>query len=947
MGAPVEREIASGQKHLYQLTLMPGQFIKVEVRQLSAEVRISLIPPDGKTIPVLDSFLHDPLVHVERVVDQAGTYRVEIYTRSKVPTGRYEIRLAELRPATENDRALEEAQESLEKAMVLMRTDKFTQAAPLWTRVIELRERVLGPDSLEVAEALSSLGVVYEHMSDYASAEPLLQRALRIKEKIRGPEHPAVADLLRSLGDLYLSKGDDVQAEELLQKARGIFERTQAETINLAALLRQLGEIYYARHDYQKSESYFRQSMAILERLLGPDHYHLVDSFAILGHVAYDAGDYAKAEPLFQKALTITEKALGPQNLKVAGFLNDLAMLYSTTGNYQKAEELYQRALAIHELQGMADENARDTPLGLARLNAARGQLSEAVRFQTLATDIEERSVGLNLAVGSEREKLALLDSLSRDSSRNISLHADLDPNDPKALELAANTILRHKGRVQDAMSAALAGLHLRLGPEDQKLLDQLNEANGRLANLVLSGPQKASPTEYQDQIRKLEERRGSLEDEISRRTSGFYQASRPVTVAAIQQAIPRDAALIEFAVYRPFDPKAPDPKAFGEPRYVAYVIRSQGEVRWQKLGTVKEIDAGVSALRLALRDPQRHDVERLARVLDEQVMAPVRALTGDATQLLISPDGQLNLIPFAALLDESGRYLIQRFALVYLTSGRDLLHLRVARTGASQPLVITNPLFGDAAGKLLASTNHPTRPAALRRRSVVAGSDLADVYFAPLSGTAQEGLSIQAVFPEVNILSGAQATEAALKQANAPRVLHIATHGFFLTDSGSLTSMSAGEKTRSITTGPSRITNPLLRSGLALANANLRNRVGDDGILTALEATGLNLWGTKLVVLSACDTGIGEVRNGEGVYGLRRAFVIAGAESLVMSLWPVSDYTTRTLMTSYYRNLKQGLGRADALRRVQLELLQRNPKLHPFYWASFIQSGEWAPLER
>src|SRR5215813_4072918 len=383
LGAPVEREIASGQKHLYQLTLMPGQFIKVVVRQLSAEVRISLIPPDGKTIPVLDSFLHDPLVHVERVVDQAGTYRVEIYTRSKVPTGRYEIRLAELRPATENDRALEEAQESLEKAMVLMRTDKFTQAAPLWTRVIELRERVLGPDSLEVAEALSSLGVVYEHMSDYASAEPLLQRALRIKEKIRGPEHPAVADLLRSLGDLYLSKGDDVQAEELLQKARGIFERTQAETINLAALLRQLGEIYYARHDYQKRESYFRQSMAILERLLGPDHYHLVDSFAILGHVAYDAGDYAKAEPLFQKALTITEKALGPQNLKVAGFLNELAMLYSTTGNYQKAEELYQRALAIHELQGMADENARDTPLGLARLNAARGQLSEAVRFQT------------------------------------------------------------------------------------------------------------------------------------------------------------------------------------------------------------------------------------------------------------------------------------------------------------------------------------------------------------------------------------------------------------------------------------------------------------------------------------------------------------------------------------------------------------------------------------
>ena len=136
------------------------------------------------------------------------------------------------------------------------------------------------------------------------------------------------------------------------------------------------------------------------------------------------------------------------------------------------------------------------------------------------------------------------------------------------------------------------------------------------------------------------------------------------------------------------------------------------------------------------------------------------------------------------------------------------------------------------------------------------------------------------------------------------------------------------------------------MRSGLAFAGANLRNGSNDDGILTALEASGLNLWGTKLVVLSACDTGVGEVRNGEGVYGLRRAFVLAGAESLVMSLWPISDYTTRELMTNYYRNLKQGMGRGEALRQVQLDMLKQNPNLHPFYWANFIQSGEWANLD-
>ena len=134
----------------------------------------------------------------------------------------------------------------------------------------------------------------------------------------------------------------------------------------------------------------------------------------------------------------------------------------------------------------------------------------------------------------------------------------------------------------------------------------------------------------------------------------------------------------------------------------------------------------------------------------------------------------------------------------------------------------------------------------------------------------------------------------------------------------------------------------------MALANANAhdQNAPTDDGILTALEASGLNLWGTKLVVLSACDTGLGEVKNGEGVYGLRRAFVLGGAESVVMSLWPISDDSTRRLMAGYYKNLKAGLGRGKSLRRVQLDLLARDPKLHPFYWANFIQSGAWAELE-
>jgi CHAT domain-containing protein len=196
--------------------------------------------------------------------------------------------------------------------------------------------------------------------------------------------------------------------------------------------------------------------------------------------------------------------------------------------------------------------------------------------------------------------------------------------------------------------------------------------------------------------------------------------------------------------------------------------------------------------------------------------------------------------------------------------------------------------------------------------------------------------------------LTGQQATESALKRVDAPRILHIATHGFFLNAADQPApqpkSGVAMSSVRGIS-GQARIENPLLRSGLALAGANASTRSGEDGILTALEASSLNLWGTKLVTLSACDTGLGAVKTGEGVYGLRRAFVLAGAESLVMSLWPVSDYVTREMMSAYYGGLKRGLGRTDALRKVQLDMLKLKNRRHPSYWASFILSGEWANL--
>jgi CHAT domain-containing protein len=336
--------------------------------------------------------------------------------------------------------------------------------------------------------------------------------------------------------------------------------------------------------------------------------------------------------------------------------------------------------------------------------------------------------------------------------------------------------------------------------------------------------------------------------------------------------------------------------------------------------------------------------VKPAVRELDRLVFAPVRALLGDARNVLLAPDGALNLVPFGALADEAGRYLVSRYLFVYLTSGRDLLRLQQRVESRERPLIVANPRFGGASRPGGGSPRTGEDPApAVRRR------------FIPLPATLSEARAIGVMLPGASMLTGKDATETALKGVHGPAILHVATHGFFR-DGGGAPAGGApegsgqpdGAERRAKDTGAwEQIADPLLRAGLALAGANEPAPAGDDGILTAMEAAGLDLWGTKLVVLSACDTGVGEASNGDGVYGLRRALVIAGSGSQVISLWSVTDAETRDLMVAFYRALRAGRGPAEALRQAQLRLLGRGGTSHPFFWASFIASGEWRAIKR
>ncbi|HTG92366.1 MAG TPA: CHAT domain-containing tetratricopeptide repeat protein [Pyrinomonadaceae bacterium] len=1072
IGSPITARASEAQNFSYEMVLSHNQYARVAVKQNGSDVSVTVVTSENKRIANVDSeFRYFGEEHVNLVADTSGHYTIKVWNKIPMSSGTYEIRVEELRPATDNECILHEAQAlhteafdlyfpraNIEKAQVLAERSlklfesvegpdglnvaenlttlgwihclqaRLDVAEPLLKRALQIREKVLGPQHPLVAKSLTELAIFWERKGYYQKTEELHLQALQIKEAVLGRDHPEVAStinmlanlqaqvgnyaaakllyeqtleirkkiggpnslriakLQQELADVYQNEGNFAIAESLYQKSLVISEAIEGpEGDWVSSTKTLLGDLYKENGNYEKARSLYEQVLDVRKRTLKPNHQGIGYSLFKLGSLDLKIGDPIRAERLYKQAIAIWEtqagfrgnypslatalrdlaliyyqrreyvpaesalqRALniltvvnGPDNPKIGRILEQLANIHYDQGHYDQAEALWQRALTVlKNANGSQHPSVARILDGLTKIYVARGEIARALDMQTQAVAIEDRNLSLNLAAGTERWKLSYLESLSNQTSRIISLHTTFASSNQSAAQLGAAAVLQRKGRVQDAMSESLDALRSRFGPEDQVLLDQLHMTTAQLARLLLDGPRKMNLEEYHQRIKTADEQRQRVEEEISLRSAGYYERSHPVSLSQIQSAIPANAALIEFAVYRPFNPKARGAvDAYAEPHYVAYIIRDHGEVQWKELGPAKEIDQSIHEWRQALRNPKRKDVQALARLVDAKVLQPIRESLLGVNQLLVSPDGELNLIPFACLRDEHGKYLVERYEVTYLTSGRELLRTNVARVSKTEPVIFADPVFGSShfaeATQAHASTSK-VRVSNVTGRSRKQVEESSNRQFVPLSGTAAEAMSIKDLFPDATLLTGTAATESAIKQLNAPRILHIATHGFFFPDSPNVSRSEAQ---------PNSINNPLLRSGLALAGANVRSGT-DDGILTALEATAINLWGTKLVVLSACDTGIGEVRTGEGVYGLRRAFALAGAETVVMSLWPASDYTSRKFMTSYYTRLKEGMGRGAALRRVQLEMLSRNNQLHPFYWANFIQSGEWANLD-
>lgn len=865
-------------------------------------------------------------------------------------------------------------------AAIYLSKGEYWQAEPLYVHALAIVGQLIPADPPLVATVEHNLGEVHRLKGEYDEAETLFKRALDIRKKSLPSEDPLIAASANSLGTVCFAKGDYEKAEQLYAQSLTIYQKVLGNNAReLIAPLSNLAELYRTEMKYEKAEPLYVRALAIAEQSLPSEHPLVATMLHNLALLYKEEGDFRRARPLLQRALDIRQKILG-EHPDVGATLSGLASSYEAEGDYAKAEPLLQRTLAIYE-KSLGNQH----PLiaialnNLGRLYTAKEDYPRAIEFLRRGQEVRESNINTFLVAGSEKQKQLYLHTLLGETDGIVSLHAQSAPANVQAARLALTAILRRKGRALDAMTDQIGSLRRRAAPDDVKLLDALAAAQSQFANFQLANNFRLSAAERRDRVTQLENEIERLQGDIGRRSAEFRARSQAVSLDAVSASIPANAALIEIFAYRPYNAKGKAlSEYYGKARYVAYVLKSRSDVpQFVDLGDVAQINAQVKLWRAALLDPGSSDVNQLGRQVDERIMRPVRKLLGTTNHLFISPDGALNLIPFSALVDENNNYLLETYSLDYLTSGRELLRLQVRSGNRPNAVVFANPTY-NLTNQFIAACERHKVPRGFAFDAAAVNSrdekgavpthyipfrriDFTQVCYPSLTRTAQEATSIKAVLTNATVLTDKEATEAALKHLNTPSILHVATHGFFLPDQPQILNESAVQMT--IMTN---IENPLLRSGLIMAGVNQKSSGPDeDGVLTAAEAAGLNLWGTKLVVLSACETGLGDVVNGAGVYGLRRALVLAGSETQVMSLWQVDDAATRNLMSDYYIRLQRGKGRAEAMRQAQLAMLRGDKtrgkrgmrKLtpmaaksfrhaHPYYWAAFISSGNWRSME-
>lgn len=825
-------------------------------------------------------------------------------------------------------------------------------AAALFERSVRIQEATLGEAHPQLAYALGNLAMVYGMAGRYDEAKPLYERALAIAERALGPEHPQTADCLMGLGDLLLQQGNVTDARPLLERALSILEeRLGPEHLEVASVLNVLGALRAETGDLAGARVAFERALAIREARLGPRHPATARSLLELGRLRGDQGEFSEARGLLERALAIHEEVSGPEHPETAVTLGVLAVVLELDGEIEAATERNARALAILEKTlGSGHPNCVAVRGNLAKNWIDQGDHERAYPYAKSAAAGSARHVAAqtrHLSVGARLEAL-------RDQYGFLELLLCASAPLPGTVRDTWSAVLAWKGQAHRAL-LGLRGREAARSPATEAALERVRDLSSLISTHAYDEDSE-DRTAHDEESTRLRMELQRAEEELQRALE-LDPEWRTVATDDVCAALPADAALVDILVHRLYRGE------WGEPMVTAFVARAgQASPARVELGPAREIEAAIDRY-LGSFGAQRAAAVPLAEddrgdALRRLVWDPLRPGLGDARHVVISPDGLLGTLPWGVLPNGEGGFLVEGFEFSYLPDAGALV--RMGDGAAPSP-----------AKGVLASGGIDY----FRRTDV---DDLSEVSLASLRGPSDGGF--QTIWPSLlatrdeavlvadlhsmledspedsYLLTRGDATEEALKaHLEGRRFVHLATHGYFQPKGLSSMWESVQGEGRS---GELRMRDasraltglvPGLLSGLVCAGANRPAGEGrDNGLLTASEVGWLDLTGCELVVLSACETALGEARAGEGMLSLQRAFHNAGAAAVIASLWKVPDDATAELMRNFYTRLwVDGEPKGAALRGAQLDLIRKNrietgSDARPVTWGAFVLSGDW-----
>lgn len=825
---------------------------------------------------------------------------------------------------------------------------QYEKAVPIFIQSMEILAKTKGINDPAYATSMNNLGIVYKNMGHPEKAEPLMLQAMEIRKKIGGEESDDYANSLNNLAVLYSGLGQHEKAESYYSKAAGIFKKKKGPaSAEYITCLTNLGSEYDMLINYKKAEESLLAALAIAEKEYDENWPQRLSITKNLGQLYLAMEQYSKAEPLLLKVAAVEERKNNAGEAYAAA-LNDLAYLYTHTNRFTEAENTYIKSAALtKETLGDLHSSYAATLNNLAVLYQQTGRYNEALSILEEVNKIQEFNL-LNLfAILSEEEKANYMASNVFLQHSNLSLLYNY-PAAPAALYrenyniqlLIKSLLLTDSKNVLEAIRSS----------KDTTIKNRL--AQWQTHKGILSREYSLPETKRHANLKQLEKETEDLEKELLRLSSSFrnMRSGIGVKMEDVQKKLGADEAAIEFVSFRYFNKDITDSII-----YAAFILKKQDTVpAFVPLFEEKQLlkltgkAAGTSQVFVKTFYPgaakTSNDTATLPGKLYHLVWQPLEPYLKGVKKVSYSPAGKLYNIAFHALAADSTSILMDRYQLYQYTSTRQLLFRDSASTN-KKPAGIC--LFGDAVFSM------DSIQLAGRKKGMQPKENLSTHLYTPgnaemntgawprLSGTGEEVKNIKKLFDMNRIPSrsytGPAASEENLKYMSdrSPQVLFIATHGFFLPEKNNKNILAMPGRNAFVSA-----VNPLLRTGLILSGGNYawsgKTAIEgtEDGIVTAYEISQLNLNNTELVVLSACETGLGDVKGTEGVFGLQRAFKIAGVKKMIVSLWKVPDKETSELMTGFYSYWLKG-NTIDAAFALSQAAMRK--KYSPYYWAAFV----------